>query len=148
MPLRFFCEVCNLQVTCQDTLENHRRGRDHIKRELKRREEEARLLAGGGGGGGSDADMIELRRNRREELALLREEVRQLRFLCKNFRAVCEEEHGDYGELAGRRASCVRNHSAAAVAAAAAAAPKKEEEKVFKVERKEDVKPFKKEPLW
>ena len=32
-PQKYICDICVVEVPCYDTLEKHKRGKDHIKRE-------------------------------------------------------------------------------------------------------------------
>ena len=51
----FQCRLCWVVVTSQDTLDNHMRGKDHIKRE-KQRKERGENNSGGGYKGDGQAE--------------------------------------------------------------------------------------------
>ena len=64
-------------VTCQDTLDNHMRGKDHIKRE-KQLQEQRWEDNGGGGYKTGPREMAKLSNNEMEEMVQLRQRVKIL----------------------------------------------------------------------
>merc|ERR1719446_995912 len=41
---RYQCKLCLIEVPCQDTLDNHMRGKDHIKREKQLQEQRRKTV--------------------------------------------------------------------------------------------------------
>ena len=41
--VRHHCDICLIDVTCRDTLENHKKGKDHIKRAQQIAEQKRRM---------------------------------------------------------------------------------------------------------
>ena len=83
------CELCHIRVTCQDTLNNHMRGKDHIKRakeleeSMKRRGE---MTEEEGGYRTGPLEMKLLRDDEREELERLRRENITLKRKVQGYR--------------------------------------------------------------
>ena len=98
MPV-YECELCHTRVTCQDTLNNHMRGKDHIKRakeleeSMKRRGE---MTEEEGGYRTGPLGMKLLRNDEREELERLRKEISILKRKVQEYREdreKCVREH-------------------------------------------------------
>ena len=116
---RFRCQLCLIEVPCQDTLNNHMRGKDHIKRE-KQLEEQRRKRGGGdeeateGGYKTGPVEMAKLANNEREELKQLRLKCSVLEKKVAEYqkeRQKCVREHGkDYEELKRAKQFCLENH--------------------------------------
>merc|ERR1719209_571484 len=88
---RFRCDLCLIDVPCRDTLDNHMRGKDHIKR-VKQLEEQRREKGevvdeeGASGYRTGPREMAKLEQTEREELEQLRKTVKTLRAKVQRFR--------------------------------------------------------------
>ena len=85
----FRCDLCLINVPCRATLDNHMRGRDHIKRVMQLEEERKKkgeVLAGEDCGGYrvGPSEMAKLGPTEREELESLRKTVRMLQAIVKD----------------------------------------------------------------
>ena len=85
----FRCDLCHIEVPCRDTLDNHMRGKDHIKRATQLDEERLKkgeVVAGEGSVGHrvGPSEMAKLAPTEREELESLRKTVRTLRAIVKD----------------------------------------------------------------
>ena len=99
---RFRCDLCLIDVPCRDTLDNHMRGKDHIKR-VKQLEEQRREKGvvvdeeGSSGYRTGPREMAKLEQTEREELEQLRKTVKTLRTKVQDQTkklAKCRQEHG------------------------------------------------------
>jgi len=84
----FRCDLCLIQVPCRDTLDNHMRGKDHIKRAMQLEEERQKkgeVVAGEGRGGYrvGPSEMAKLAQTEKEEMESLRKTVRTLQAIVK-----------------------------------------------------------------
>lgn len=105
-------------VTCQDTLDNHVKGKDHIKRAQQMNER--RWMQGfkveeQDGFKTGPVEMAKLDPNEREELDNLRKQVRTLQEKVKSLqeaRKTCVETHEqkDFKELQEYKDWCIRSH--------------------------------------
>ena len=85
----FRCDLCFISVPCRATLDNHMRGKDHIKRVMQLEEERKRngeVVAWEDCGGYrvGPSEMAKLEQNEREELESLRKTVRMLQAIVKD----------------------------------------------------------------
>jgi len=85
---RFRCDLCFVDVPCRDTLDNHMRGKNHIKRVMQLEEERQKkgeVVAGEGCGGYrvGPREMAKLVPTEKEELESLRKTVRTLRVIVQ-----------------------------------------------------------------
>jgi len=120
---RFQCNICvGIQVTCQETLDNHMMGKDHIKRVAERaklmQEERGEKEADGMRDGRyktGPTEMAKLTGNEREELNRLRKQVKILQGYVKEYREEkqrCVSEHGtqEVKELREKVKKCLEEH--------------------------------------
>ena len=121
---RFECTLCvGVVVTCQDTLDSHMRGKDHIKRvaerdkqmqEMKKeRGEEEEIVTGGYKTG--PREMAKLTSSEKEELVQLRQTVKTLQDRVKRYQVEkekCVREHGtqEVKELRLKVKKCLEEH--------------------------------------
>ena len=100
---RFRCDLCLIDVPCRDTLDNHMRGKDHIKR-VKQLEEERRRKGelvdedGTKGYRTGPVEMAKLEHTEREELERLRKQVKILQAKVQEQNkklAKCRQELGN-----------------------------------------------------
>lgn len=116
---RYQCKLCLIEVPCQDTLDNHMRGKDHIKREKQLMEQRRQR----GGAENEDiegyktgpAEMAKLNNDEVEELKRLRREVTVLRKKVREYqeeRVKCAKEHRTHelDSLRKRAQFCLENH--------------------------------------
>ena len=103
MPV-YECELCHIRVTCQDTLNNHMRWKDHIKRAKELEESRKRrgeMTEEEGGYRTGPLEMKLLRDDEREELERLRRENITLKRKVQGYRE--------------DRERCVREHNPRAI---------------------------------
>jgi len=100
-PQKYICDICVVEVPCYDTLEKHKRGKDHIKREKDL--EERKKKNGFGDQTWADSKKpgvyhggYEMQVSEREELIALRaEKIRLQAEVQKNMKElkVCSKDH-------------------------------------------------------
>lgn len=103
------CKLCFIKVPCQDTLNNHMRGKDHIKRakqlEEKRRQRNEVTDDSEKGYQIGPMEMLKLGDDEMEELKRLRRENEILKKKVAQYkveRETCVREHGELEELRRR----------------------------------------------
>ena len=115
---RYHCDLCQVDVTCQVTLNNHMRGRDHLKRKcelMEKRKERGQLSMEDNEQGYKTGplEMVQLNKSDYEELANLKVQNKNLQRMVKEYQEKyrkcdtelkaykkwCQEEH-DYKVLA------------------------------------------------
>ena len=114
------CKLCLIQVPCQDTLNNHMRGKDHIKRvnqlqESRRQRGEVSGEADEPGYRTGPLEMARLKDDEREELGRLRLENEILKKKVQQYkeeREKCVREHGttEVAELRRLVKECREKH--------------------------------------
>ena len=115
----FECKLCLIKVPCQDTLNSHMKGKDHIKRANQLQETRrlrGELTEGTEGYRTGPLEMARLRDDEREELDKLRRENEILKKKVQQYQAErkrCVREHGttELNDLRQRVKFCRENHA-------------------------------------
>ena len=115
---RYECKLCLIQVPCEDTLNNHMRSKDHLKREKQLAE--SRRLRGEEDSGiegykTGPLEMKKLNNDEYEELQRLRTENKILKTKVEDYKRKiekCTREHGgsQVAELVKYKQWCLEKH--------------------------------------
>merc|ERR1719186_1510394 len=109
--VRYHCHICLIDVTCRDSLENHKKGADHIRRAKQQAEKRKRMGEGELEGMQDSKSLEEYKKESydlKRQLKILQGKVKQL----QEDKRVCKDTHEDKDleELRELKRNCIENH--------------------------------------